>query len=68
MRHSSIAPPVFYISWRFLHHLVGILNLVLEHQALLQRAKRLDFYSQNGDFAYLGYHPAVACSNLGQFA
>jgi len=39
----------------------------MEHQALLQRAKRLDFYSQNTDFAYRECHSAVACSNLAQF-
>jgi len=67
MRHSSIAPPVFHISWRFLYHFVGIYNAVLEHQALLQRAKRLDLYSQNTDFASGECHTAVACSDLGQF-
>jgi len=67
MRHSSIAPPVLYISWCFLDHYVDILNAVLEHQALLQCTKWLDFYLQNTDFAYGGCHTAVASPNLGQF-
>ena len=63
----AIAPPVLYIFWRFLYHVVGILNANPNPQELTQCAKRLGCYSWNTYGAYGVCHPAVACSNLGIF-